>query len=60
MFIDIDPVRPKGISSTDAQLEEARAVADAVEHFLATELDGDDAIARGCSGIGQIRLVLVT
>lgn len=57
LFLDVDPVRPKGISSTDAQLREACDVADKVEQFLADALGGDGAIGRGCSGNGYFLLV---
>lgn len=59
VFIDIDVKRPKGISSTDAQLEESRAVADTVERFLSSELGDDRAIGRGCSGNGFFLLVAI-
>lgn len=57
IFLDVDPVRPKGISSTDEQLREASHVADRVENFLAEALNGDGAIGRGCSGNGYFLLV---
>jgi hypothetical protein len=59
VFLDVDPVRPKGISSTDAQLREACEVADKVECFLAEALGGDGAIGRGCSGNGYFLLVAI-
>lgn len=57
VFLDVDPVRPKGISSTDAQLREASDVADNVQRFLAETLGVDSAVARGCSGNGYFLLV---
>jgi hypothetical protein len=57
IFLDVDPKRPKGISSTDEQLKEAAEVADKVERFLAEALAGDAAIGRGCSGNGYFVLV---
>jgi hypothetical protein len=57
VFLDVDPVRPKGISSTDVQLREACDVADKVERFLSEALGGDGAIGRGCSGNGYFLLV---
>jgi hypothetical protein len=57
IFLDVDPVRPKGISSTDGQLHEACDVADRAEAFLSEALGGDGAIGRGCSGNGYFLLV---
>jgi hypothetical protein len=59
IFLDVDPVRPKGISSTDAQLHEACAVADKVERFIGEALGEDNAIGRGCSGNGYFLLVAI-
>lgn len=56
VFLDIDPVRPKGISATDEQLLEAQDVADHVQEFLAG-IVGANAIGRGCSGNGVFLLV---
>lgn len=57
VFLDVDPVRPKGISSTDEQLREACDVTDKVQEFLSSALGGDAAIGRGCSGNGFFLLV---
>jgi hypothetical protein len=46
VYIDIDPIRPKNISSTDAELQAAWDVSDA-------------AIAHGCSGNGYFELVAI-
>ena len=37
LLLDIDPVRPSGISSTDVELEAARSVLDALTRFLGNE-----------------------
>jgi len=57
LFIDVDPVRPKNISSTDEQLRAAWEVSHRLERWFA-ELIGDDAgIGHGCSGNGYFTLV---
>ena len=38
LFLDIDPDRPSGISSTDAELSNAQTVADAVTAYLNSQL----------------------
>ena len=58
VFIDIDPVRVKGVSSTDEQLNESRAVALAVQSFFLDVLDAP-ATGLGCSGNGFFVLVAV-
>ena len=35
--MDVDPIRPSGISSTDNELDEARAVADAAVAYLTSQ-----------------------
>lgn len=51
LYIDIDPERPKGTSSTDEQMNEAHAVGAAIADRLSTIL-GPDALLRGHSGNG--------
>lgn len=57
LFIDVDSVRPKNISSTDAQLRQAWEVSHALESWLAQEIGDDVGIAHGCSGNGYFTLV---
>ena len=56
LFIDVDAIRPKGISSTDDQLQEAYEVSAALEAWLAAEV-GEHAIGHGCSGNGFFTLI---
>lgn len=56
LFIDIDPDRPKGISSTDAEQREAYEVSARIEQWLLGSVP-QSAIARGCSGNGYFLLV---
>jgi hypothetical protein len=51
LYVDVDAVRKKGISSTDAQLAEAFSVAEHVYQALAENF-GAEAIGRGMSGNG--------
>jgi hypothetical protein len=57
LFIDIDPVRPKNISSTDEQLRAAWDVSHEVELWLANEIGDDAGIGHGCSGNGYFTLI---
>jgi hypothetical protein len=57
LFLDVDPVRVKGISSTDAQLREAWEVSNTIERWFAEELGDDLPIGHGCSGNGYFTLV---
>lgn len=57
IFIDVDPVRPKGISSTDDQLREAWTVSDEVERWFAEVLGDSLPIGHGCSGNGYFTLL---
>ena len=59
VFLDCDPVRPKGVSSTDQQLEQAREIAHAVTAWLAEVLGDDAPIGGGCSGNGFFSLVAI-
>jgi hypothetical protein len=59
LFTDIDVERPKGISSTDAELDRARDVADQIEEYLSKELAGDGCIGRGMSGNGFFFLIAI-
>jgi hypothetical protein len=56
LFLDCDPIRVKGISSTDDQKREAADVADRVCDLLAKRVPVE-AIARGDSGNGYFVLV---
>jgi hypothetical protein len=59
VFLDIDPTRPKGISSTDDQLRAAWDVSEAVKAWF-TEVLGDAApIGHGCSGNGHYVLIAI-
>jgi hypothetical protein len=60
VFLDVDPVRPKGISSTDEQLHEAHEVASAVRAWFVADVFGDDApIGFGCSGNGYFLVIAI-
>jgi putative DNA primase/helicase len=50
LLIDIDPVRPGGISSTDAELAAARSVTEAVTSFLEAENWPEPVIAMSGNG----------
>jgi hypothetical protein len=52
LLIDIDPVRKSGISATDAEVNAARAVRDAVRRFLLDEVGWPHAVAVTRSGNG--------
>jgi Protein of unknown function (DUF3987) len=54
LFVDIDPKRPTGVSSTDAELANAVAVSDAIESALI--VDGWPEPLRGMSGNGRYLL----
>lgn len=58
VFLDVDPVRVKGISSTAEQLSEARDVAMAIQSWFSDVLDAP-ATGLGCSGNGFFMLVAV-
>lgn len=57
IFIDIDPIRPKGISATDAEKRAAMDVCHAVEQFLVGALGVPSALGRGDSGNGCFILI---
>lgn len=59
IFLDCDPIRPKGISSTDEQLRQAWTVADAIERWFADLLGDSLAIGHGCSGNGYFTLIAI-
>ena len=50
LFVDIDPDRPSGISSTDEELSNARAVADAVAAYLKSQSWPDPIVAMSGNG----------
>lgn len=57
VYIDIDPVRPSGISATDAEKRAVMEVRDRVEQFLNRELCEPAALGRGDSGNGAFILI---
>ena len=57
-FIDVDPIRPKGISSTREEFEAAREVAWKVRDWLGEKLD-PLCLGFGCSGNGFYILIAV-
>jgi hypothetical protein len=59
LYFDVDPVRPKGISSTNAQLHEALEVSLALEEWLTSVVGDPCAIGHGCSGNGYFTLVAI-
>jgi hypothetical protein len=52
LLIDVDPVRPSGISATDAEVDATRTVRNTVRRFLLKELDWPHAVAVTRSGNG--------
>ena len=50
LFLDIDPDRPSGISSTDEELSKARAVADEVAAYLNSQSWPDPIVAMSGNG----------
>jgi hypothetical protein len=59
IFLDVDPIRAKGISSTHEQLQEAWNVSTAVEEWLAEQLGDRSALGHGCSGNGYFTLIAI-
>ncbi len=59
VYIDIDPIRPKGISATDEEKHAAIGVRQKVEDFLIRELGQPAALGRGDSGNGCFILIAV-
>lgn len=58
LFVDVDPVRPKGISATDQQLRESCEVGQRILDWLTT-IVGHAALATGLSGNGRFVLVAI-
>jgi hypothetical protein len=56
LFLDCDPERIKGISATDAEKAEAKAVADAIAEAMGSAV-GHNTVGRGDSGNGYFVLV---
>lgn len=56
VFIDCDPVRPKGVSATDEQRREAWEASAAIEDWLGSKLT-KSAIGHGSSGNGYFTLI---
>lgn len=59
IYIDIDPVRPSGISATDAEKRAAMDTRQRVEEFLVRELGDPAALGRGDSGNGCFMLIAI-
>lgn len=59
VFIDIDPVRPKGISATDDEKRAAYEVYREVGAFLHGALNDEFALGRGDSGNGYFILIAI-
>lgn len=59
IYIDIDPIRPKGVSATDAEKQAAMETRGRVEEFLTRELGEAAALGRGDSGNGSFILIAV-
>lgn len=58
VYIDCDPEREKGISSTDREFAQAWEVADRLRNWLESVV-GRNAVGFGCSGNGHFLLVAV-
>jgi hypothetical protein len=56
IYVDVDALRPKGISSTDSELSAAWEVANEIRQYLAERIGGAP-IGFGCSGNGYFLLV---
>jgi hypothetical protein len=59
VFIDVDPVRPKGISATDDQKRAAWDVSQRVEQFLESAIGTNQATGHGDSGNGYFTLIAI-
>lgn len=59
IFIDCDAIRPKGISSTPEQFQQAWDVSRRVQEFIAERLGDDSSIAHGASGNGFFILIAI-
>ena len=59
VYIDIDPIRPKGISATDDEKRAAHDVCCRVEDLLLTVLQDERVLGRGDSGNGYFILIAV-
>jgi hypothetical protein len=58
LFIDVDPVRPKGISATNAERSAAHEVASGVRDLLLERI-GQSSVGWGSSGNGYFLLVAI-
>jgi hypothetical protein len=58
VFVDVDPIRPKGISATDEERSAARLVAMGIRELLESRC-GADAVGWGSSGNGYYLLVAI-
>lgn len=58
VYVDIDPVRPRGISATEAEHQAARDIAWRVREWLASVLGGG-CIGFGCSGNGYYLTIAI-
>lgn len=59
VFLDVDVMRPKGISSTNEELNAACEVSRAVEAWFADTLGSEAPIGHGCSGNGFYTLLAI-
>jgi hypothetical protein len=59
VFIDCDPVRPKGISATQGEHDAAQGVASTVCEWLASRIGGSSPIGAGSSGNGAFILIAI-
>jgi len=59
IYIDIDPVRPSGISTTDGEKRAAMETRERVEEFLVRELGDPAALGRGDSGNCYFMLIAI-
>jgi len=59
IYIDCDPVRPKGISATQDEYDAAQRVARTLCEWLAPRIGGSSPIGAGCSGNGAFILIAI-
>jgi hypothetical protein len=59
IYIDVDPIRPKGISATNDEKRAARDVCSRVEDLLLSVLQDECVLGRGDSGNGYFILIAI-
>ena len=59
VYIDIDPIRPKGISSTEGEKRAAAEVRDEIEKLLVQGIGTPQALGLGDSGNGYFVLIAI-